>query len=112
MISIDHLSFDFVMDDERFAQGLYADWDSFCHTCLENIVEECLSVYDKDKVLHEIEKLDLDLGSIPQEDFYSEFPRRLREELMKALPYLPSAPADGKEATTAEARLANLLYYL
>lgn len=112
MISIDHLSFDFVMDDERFAQGLYADWDSFCHTCLENIVEECLSVYDKDKVLHEIEKLDLDLGSIPQEDFYSEFPRRLREELMKALPYLPSAPADEKEATTAEARLANLLYYL
>lgn len=112
MISIDHLSFDFVMDDERFAQGLYADWDSFCHTCLENIVEECLSVYDRDKVLHEIEKLDLDLGSIPQEDFRSEFPRRLREELMKALPYLPSAPADGKEATTAEARLANLLYYL
>lgn len=112
MISIDHLSCDFVMDDERFAQGLYADWDSFCHTCLENIVEECLSVYDKDKVLHEIEKLDLDLGSIPQEDFYSEFLRRLREELMKALPYLPSAPADGKEATTAEARLANLLYYL
>ncbi|OCR29004.1 hypothetical protein AC094_34330 [Bacteroides fragilis] len=100
------------MDDERFAQGLYADWDSFCHTCLENIVEECLSVYDRDRVLHEIEMLDLDLGSIPQEDFYSEFPRRLREELMKALPYLPSAPADGKEATTAEARLANLLYYL
>lgn len=112
MISIDHLSFDFVMDDEQFAQGLYADWDSFCRTCLENIVEECLSVYDRDKVLHEIEKLDLDLGSIPQEDFRSEFPRRLREELMKALPYLPSAPADGKEATTAEARLANLLYYL
>ncbi|WP_237038479.1 contractile injection system tape measure protein [Phocaeicola faecalis] len=112
MISIDHLSFDFVMDDERFAQGLYADWDSFCRTCLENIVEECLSVYDRDRVLHEIEMLDLDLGSIPQEDFRSEFPRRLREELMKALPYLPSAPADGKEATTAEARLANLLYYL
>lgn len=112
MISIDHLSFDFVMDDERFAQGLYADWDSFCHTCLENIVEECLFMYDRDRVLHEIEMLDLDLGSIPQEDFYSEFPRRLREELMKALPYLPSAPADGKEARTAEARLANLLYYL
>lgn len=112
MISIERISMDFVMDDERFAQGLYADWDSFCHTCLENIVEECLSVYDRERVLHEIEKLDLDLGSIPQEDFYSEFPRRLREELMKALPYLPSAPVDEKEATTAEARFANLLYYL
>lgn len=112
MISIERISMDFVMDDEQFAQGLYADWDSFCHTCFENIVEECLSVYDRDRVLYEIEMLDLDLGSIAQEDFYSEFPRRLREELMKALPYLPSAPADGKEATTAEARLANLLYYL
>lgn len=112
MISIERISMDFVMDDERFAQGLYADWDSFCHACLENIVEECLSMYDRNRVLYEIEKLDLDLGSIPQEDFYSEFPRRLREELMKALPYLPSAPADGKEATTAEARFANLLHYL
>lgn len=112
MISVERISMDFVMDDERFAQGLYTDWNSFCHTCLENIVEECLSVYDRDRVLHEIEKLDLDLGSIPQEDFYSEFPRRLREELMKALPYLQSAPGDEKEATTAEARFANLLYYL
>ena len=112
MINIERISMDFVMDDERFAQGLYADWDSFCHTCLEKIVEECLSVYDRDRVLHEIEKLDLDLGSIAQENFYSEFPRRLREELMKALPYLSSAPVDEKEATTAEARFANLLYYL
>ena len=102
----------FVMDDEQFAQGLYADWDSFCRTCLENIVEECLSEYDKDKVLHEIEKLDLDLGSIPQEDFRSEFPRRLREELQKVFPALQLVQADKKEADTAASRLANLLYYL
>ena len=112
MISIERISMDFVMDDEQFAQGLYADWDSFCHTCLENIVEECLSVYDKDKVLHEIEKLDLDLGSIPQEDFRSEFSRRLREELQKVFPALQLVQADKKEADTAASRLANLLYYL
>jgi len=112
MISIERISMYFVMDDEQFAQGLYADWDSFCRTCLENIVEECLSEYDKDKVLHEIEKLDLDLGSIPQEDFRSEFPRRLREELQKVFPALQLVQADKKEADTAASRLANLLYYL
>lgn len=112
MISIDRISFEFAMDDERFAQGLYADWDNFCHTCVENILEECLSVYDKDKVLHEIEKLDLDLDSIPQEDFYSEFPRRLRVELLKALPDLQLFYTDGKGVETEASRFANLLYYL
>lgn len=112
MISIGHISFEFAMDDERFAQGLYADWDSFCRTCVENILEECLSVYDKDKVLHEIEKIDLDLGGIPQEDFYTEFPRRLRRELLKALPDLPLFHTGGKEVKTEASRFANLLYYL
>lgn len=112
MISIDRISMDFVMDDEGFAQGLYADWDGFCHTCVENILEECLSAYDRDRILHEIERLDLDLGNIGQEEFYSEFPKRLRRELLKALPYLRLAYTDEKEATTADARFANLLYYL
>lgn len=112
MISIDRISFEFAMDDERFAQGLYADWDNFCHTCVENILEECLSVYDKDKVLHEIEKLDLDLDGIPQEDFYSEFPQRLRGELLKALPDLQLFYTDGKGVETEASRFANLLYYL
>lgn len=112
MIRIDHLSFEFAMDDERFAQRLYADWDSFCRTCVEDIVEECFSAYDKDRVLHEVEKLDLDLGSIPQEDFHTEFPRRLRGELLKALPSFQLGEAGKEEAKTEALRFANLLYYL
>lgn len=112
MISIDRISFEFAMDDEGFAQGLYADWDSFCRACVENIVEECLSAYDKDRVLHEIEMLDLDLGGIPQEDFYTEFPRRLRGELLKALPHLQPRQADRTAEKTTDSRFANLLYYL
>lgn len=49
-------------------------------------MDECLSPLDKDKVLHEIELLELDLGSIPEENFYREFPRRLKAELLKVLP--------------------------
>lgn len=86
MITINHLSFDFVTADEPFAHNLYVDWDSFCHACIEKVVDECFSAYDKDKVLYEIERLDLDLGVIPEDDFYKEFPFRLREELLKSLP--------------------------
>lgn len=112
MIRIDHLSFDFVMDDERFAQGLYADWDSFCRTCVENVLEDCLSDYDRDRVLHVIEKMDLDLGSMPQENFYTEFPRKLREALLKALPSLQFAQKEDAVTLASASRFANLLFYL
>lgn len=112
MITIDHISFEFAMNDESFAHNLYAEWDSFCRTCVESILEECLSVYDKDRMLHEIEKFDLELGNIPQEDFYSEFPKRLREELLKALPSLQLGQTNMEEVKTVASRFVNLLYYL
>lgn len=96
MIRIDHISFEFAAPGEDFAYSLYADWEGFCRTCFENIVEECFSEYDRDKVLHEIETIDLDLGSIPEEDFYREFPLRLKEQLLKALPSL-NIPEEGQE---------------
>lgn len=86
MIRIEHISFEFAAADERFVHDLYADWDGFCRNYFEKTVDECLSPLDKDKVLHEIELLELDLGSIPEENFYREFPRRLKAELLKVLP--------------------------
>lgn len=62
------------------------------------------------KVLHEIERLELDLGSIPEEDFYLEFPRRLREELLKALPFPETRTADEMEKS-ATFRRDNLLFF-
>ena len=111
MIRIDHISFEFAATGEDFAYRLYANWDSFCRVCFENIVEECLSGYDRDKVLHEIETIDLDLGSIPEEDFYREFPLRLREQLLKVLPSL-NIPEEGQEERTRTSRIGNLLFYL
>ncbi len=111
MIRIDHISFEFAAPGEDFAYSLYADWEGFCRTCFENIVEECFSEYDRDKVLHEIETIDLDLGSIPEEDFYREFPLRLKEQLLKALPSL-NIPEEGQEERTRTSRIGNLLFYL
>ena len=103
--------FGFTAVDEQFTYGLYANWDNFCHACVEKVVEECLSVYDKEKVLHEIELLDLDLGDILEEDFYQEFPRRLRDKLQRALPLL-NISAGNREESTGISRLQNLLFYL
>ena len=111
MITINHISFDFIMTDEQFAQRMYADWDNFCYACFEKVVEQCLSPYDRDKVLREIETLDLDLGNIPEEDFFQEFPRRLKEELLKVLP-LFNVSAEGQEEKTRISRLENLLFCL
>lgn len=104
MIRIEHLSLDLTAPDEEFARRLYTDWDAFCRDCVEQVLDKCLSPYDRDRTLHEIESLDLDLGNIAEEDFYREFPKRLREELLKSIPQWNSrdAKADGR----------NLLHYL
>ena len=112
MIRIDHISFGFAVPDEGFARGLYADWDGFCHRCFTQVAEECLAPYGNDKALYELERLDLDLGSIPEEDFYDEYPRRLREALLAALPPLYGTRMQPDPERTAAARMDNLLHYL
>lgn len=112
MIRIDHLSFEFGAPDERFAQNLYADWESFCHRCFERVVEECLVLYDDDQTLHELEQLNLDLGSIPEDDFYDEFPRRLKEALTNALPSLHDLQAQANPHKVTASRINNLLFLL
>lgn len=112
MIRIERISFEFAAPDEGFAQGLYADWDGFCQRCFERVAEECLAPYGDDRALHELERLDLDLGSIPEEDFHNEFPRRLKEELLKALPPLYDLQTQAGLSKTTVFRNRNLLFYL
>ena len=111
MIRIEHLSFDLTAPDEEFAQGLYAGWDAFCRDCVERVLDECLSPYDREKTLHEIGRLDLDLGGIPEEDFYREFPKRLREELLKNIPQWNGIDAQ-TGAQDVSLRSDNLLHYM
>ena len=112
MIRIDHISFGFAVPSEDFAHNLYADWDGFCRHCFERVAEECLAPYGNDKALYELERLDLDLGSIPEENFYDEYPRRLREALLAALPPLYGTRMQPDPERTVAARIDNLLHYL
>lgn len=127
MTVIDKISFRFRMADEQFARNLYADWDGFCRRCVTDILEEFFSRYDNKGDYIEVDRLDLDLGSIPQEKFYDEFPARLRETLERNfVPFAteqPLASSDdegtnagilGRNATSLadEKRFENLLHYL
>ena len=111
MIRIDRMDFDFTAPEEDFARRLYADWDGFFHKCVEAVVDECLFHYDKGKDMLEIDRLDLDLGTIPEGDFYSEFPKRLKAELLKNIQQwnIQSEHDDGQ---TQRLRSENLLHYL
>ena len=130
MTVIDKIWFRFRMADEQFARGLYADWDGFCQRCVTEVLEEYFSKYDNRETYIEIDRLDLDLGSIPQDEFYDVFPVRLREALEHSLIRQPDetgiARPEGTEDTDAETipipdkflpyarekRFENLLHYL
>lgn len=130
MTLIDNISFQFKMADEQFVREFYADWDVFCQRCVTDVLEEFFSRYDKKEVYIEIDRLDLDLGGIPQEEFYDSFPVRLREALerefvrqMKESGGLQLSSPDGVDSRVSletdkspsyprEKRFENLLHYL
>ncbi|MEL5895798.1 contractile injection system tape measure protein [Bacteroides sp. GD17] len=83
MITIGTVKFDFKADDVPFARQLNGGWDAFFRTSFEEVVEEVLSAYDQPDRTVIIDSLPLDLGSIAEEEFYKQFPVRLREVLQK-----------------------------
>lgn len=130
MTVIDRISFRFGMADEQFARELYADWDGFCRRCVTDILEEFFDRYDTKDTYIEMDRLDLELGSIPQEEFHEVFPVRLREALERSFVQRlnetgrsrlessentdeGTAPVPDKSSPYAkEKRFGNLLHYL
>lgn len=110
MINIGNISFRFRMADEVFAQQLYAGWDEFCRTCFTDILEEYLVRYDTKDSYIEIDTLELNIGAIPQESFYEEFPKRVRAELEKVL--LSASVQNASSTESRGKRLENLIHYL
>lgn len=110
MIRIDKIAFEFRMDREAFAYDLYANWDEFCRINFEKVVEEYLTAYDRKKIHLEIDSLELDLGTIPENDFYQLFPIRLHEALQRKLQLSP--PNNVQIAASWNARLENFIHYL
>lgn len=78
-------AFDFKMENEEFARSLYARWDQFFVVNFEKIADKLLIKHDVPDSMIQIDKLELDLGSIDEENFYEYFPRILEEQLEEAL---------------------------
>ena len=110
MINIGNISFRFRMADEVFAQQLYAGWDEFCRTCFTDILEEYLDRYDTKDSYIEIDTLELNIGSIPQESFYEEFPKRVRAELERIV--LSASVNAVSSSVSKSKRHDNLIHYL
>lgn len=66
---------------ENFARELYQRWNEFFRNSFERVFEEEWSVFDNEDDIIEIEKLELDLGTISEKRFDQEFSARLREKL-------------------------------
>lgn len=110
MINVGNISFRFRMADEVFAQQLYAGWDEFCRACFTDILKEYFGRYDMKDSYIEIDTLELNIGSIPQESFYEEFPKRVRAELERIV---LSASVNAVSSSVSKGkRQENLIHYL
>lgn len=85
MTILNNISFNFATQNKMFISVLYEKWDDFFYQTIEGVIEETLSAYDKEYVIKCIDKIDLDLGVISEDDFFEVFPTRLSEELKKAI---------------------------
>lgn len=81
MITINKVVFDFKMEEESFARSLYGNWDSFCRNAFEYVVDSILSRYDRTDEIIRLESLEVDLGTMAEEEFHEFFPKRLASSL-------------------------------
>lgn len=128
MTIVDRISLEFDMADEHFARELYREWSAFCRRCVVDVAEEFFSRYDSRDVYIELDMLQLELGTVSQENFMSEFPVKLRRALERGFSaqlrereirmlqtdgFAGQRVADTPHVSAAvlERRFANLLYY-
>ncbi len=79
------LKFDFTMQNEDFARSLYGRWDGFFASCFERVADQVLTLYSPPTEHLEIDLMELDLGTMEEEELDEQFPLCLREKLEEAL---------------------------
>ena len=114
MITIHDIKLDFSVEDSRFARELYGRWDMFCHTGVEEVMDRVLSRYDSDEEVIRVGRMELDLGVLPEDEFYERFPKALEEKLGDVF-YDLIRHREGRDVNIVSLRkdgLQALLYFL
>lgn len=71
--------------DETFVKNLYCEWNGFFDDSFVAVFDEVLSAQDADDDIWQIDRLELDLGALPQEGFADSFASALRVKLRELL---------------------------
>lgn len=114
MIIVGRVKFEFGMEDENFAFDLYSKWDDFCRSGFIDVADRLLTTQDKADSVLQIDCLELDLGTLAENDFYRIFPVRLEECLQETLRSLLHGAENPrvKRYTVSSERCRQLMHYL
>lgn len=85
MNQIGTVKFDFSMQNEEFARELYSRWDKFFMQNFEQIADELLTRHAVPSEYIEIKQLDIQIGTLSEEELDEKFPLILREKMEEAL---------------------------
>lgn len=85
MNTVQKIAIDFTGEDEFFFRSLYADWELYWTSKLENATERIVEKYNEKAYTIEIDTLELQLGSIAQSDFNTTFLEKYEAALEEAL---------------------------
>ncbi len=118
MVNINKVIFEFTTGNEEFAQHVNQRWESLYQPVFEKVAEEVMTCYNHEDETCIIENLPLDLGTIPEEDFDTLYPKRLREALHEWFKQI-NTESPGTTRTEGVRRISNqqnkleiLIYFL
>lgn len=81
MVTVYGIRLEFGMEEEAFARELYGRWEEFFRSGVEEVMEAVFSRYDGEDEVIRVGSLEVELGTVPQEEFYERFPKLLTERL-------------------------------
>ncbi|MDL2322899.1 hypothetical protein LJC52_02830 [Bacteroidales bacterium OttesenSCG-928-A17] len=116
MITVDKLTMDFKMNNLPFARELYASWEPFFQRSVERVIDEQLSPLDKEDSLISVDLLEINIGTLLEEEFYQSFPKRFANALYEhfhnlLLQYGQSPSSSGIEIKSLASSLSDRLIF-
>lgn len=115
LIHIQRVLFDFNMDSEEMAFELNSSWHSFYQSSFEAVAKKVLQRFSPGNNRLLINRMELDLGTISRDNFYTRFPQLLEEKLEEQLSAFLSSEDETKQLrilTEQQTEIESFCYFL